>query len=86
MKSKIMNLLGLKGSWAWAKKQMLDGKMVRCEHWSGALKYRIDNPENKLLQMAFCRLEQDVNWKTATHHLRYEDLTDYVVFEWPKKK
>mgnify|MGYP003412225069 FL=1 len=91
MKKWLIRNLGLKGSWSWAKKQMLNGKMVRCKHWTGALKLKIDNPENQLLQCCFWRDKRKVVepfynlWETSNHFLSYEDNTDYEVFEWPKE-
>lgn len=98
MKNWIIRTFGLKGSWKWAKKQMMQGKMVRCKHWSGALKYRLSpemvsdvygqNPKpSTLLQANFTRENKQLEngkplWETSNHHLSYEDFTDYEVFEW----
>lgn len=87
MKSYIIRLFGLKGSWAWAKKQMMNGKIVRCSHWAGTLKLRIDSKENTLLQSNFTRKPEPLHsrdklWETSNHHLSYENYTDYEVFEW----
>jgi hypothetical protein len=84
MKKTIIKFFGLKGSWTWAKKQMLNGKVVRCKHWSGALKLKIDSKENTLLQCTFQRLNQQKQngtpiWETSNHHLSYEDFIDYEV-------
>lgn len=86
MRKIIIRAFGLKGSWKWAKKQMLKGKVVRCKHWSGALKLRIDDPENRLLQACYCRITSEYSrelalWETSNHHLGYEDFTDYEVVE-----
>lgn len=86
-KSWIIRKFRLKGSWSWAKKQMRAGKMVRCESWAGALKLRIDNNENTLLQSCFRRKPEAPEngaqlWSTSNHFLDYEDFTDYEVFEW----
>ena len=87
MKDLIIRTFGLKGSWKWAKKQMLNGKIVRCKHWSGALKLRIDSKENKLLQANFTRTPEPIHkggrlWETSNWHISYEDYTDYEIFEW----
>lgn len=84
MKKAIIRFFGLKGSWKWAKKQMLNGKTVRCKHWSGTLKFKIDSRENTLLQCSFQREnKQNLNgspiWETSNHHLSYEDFVDYEV-------
>lgn len=87
MKKYLIRTLGLKGSWKWAKKQMMKGKMVRCKHWAGSLKLRIDNSDNTLLQACFWRKKENIEngcklWETSNHFLNYEDFTDYEVFEW----
>jgi len=98
MKNWIIRTLGLKGSWKWAKKQMIKGRMVRCKHWSGALKYRVSpemecdaygqNPSpSTLLQANYERRERQTEkkqplWETSNHHLAYEDYTDYEIFNW----
>lgn len=79
----IRSFLGLKGSWKWAKKQMLQGKVVRSKSWSGTLKLRIDDSENKLLQQCFWRENVEPPhgklWETSNHFLSVEDKTDYEV-------
>ncbi len=87
MKRWIIATLGLKGSWRWAKKQMMKGRIVRCEHWVGELKLRIDNKTNTLLQSNFTTTPEPVHehqklWETSNHFLSYENYDDYVVFEW----
>ena len=84
MKKWIIRTFGLKGSWVWAKKQMLKGGAVRCKHWTGALRFRIDSPENTLLQASFHRgnLRNDKEeWETSNHHLNFENFTDYELIE-----
>jgi hypothetical protein len=83
----IVRFLGLKGSWRWAKRQMRNGKIVRCKHWSGTLKLRIDSKENSLLQANFTRTPKPLHngdklWETSNWFISYEDFTDYEVFEW----
>ena len=96
LKNWIIRKFELKGSWGWAKKQMMKGHVVKCKHWSGALKYRISpeiimdefgrNPrKSTLLQANFVR---DINssrfnsgWETSNHHLSYEDFTDYEIVQ-----
>lgn len=88
MKKWFIKSFGLKGSWSWAKKQMMNGKIVRCRHWSGALRLRIDSSENTLLQASFWGKElasQDLptskhkEWETSNHFLSYEDFIDYEI-------
>ena len=85
MKDWIIRTFGLKGSWKWAKKQMMNGKIVRCKHWSGTLKLKIDSKENTLLKSTFNKTQelhshQQFIWETSNHFLNYENFTDYVVF------
>ena len=100
MKNWIIKNFGLKGSWKWAKKQMANGKIVRCKHWSGALKHRT-SPEickdlngneykSTLLQSNYTRTNKQLEnnqpiWETSNHHLSYEEFTDYEIFEWQLK-
>jgi len=87
-KNWFIKTLGLKGSWSWAKKQMMKGEIVRCKHWSGALRLKIDSPENTLLQSSFwgsSLKSQDLpgsphkEWETSNHFISYEDFTDYTI-------
>lgn len=89
-KKGIIRCFGLKGSWSWAKKQMMKGKIVRCKHWAGTLRLKIDSPQNTLLQSSFWGKDiksQDLpnshhkEWETSNHHLSYEDFTDYYISE-----
>ena len=86
MRKWIIRTFGLKGSWKWAKKQMMNGKVVRCKHWSGALKLRIESPANPLLLSIYTRkpkllLKNNRLWEVHHHHISYEDFTDYEIFE-----
>jgi hypothetical protein len=92
MKNWIIRTFGLKGSWKWAKKQMMKGEMVRCKHWTGALKYRVkpemindvwgENPTPSTLLQANYTRKNIRAWETSNHHLSFEDFTDYEVFHW----
>lgn len=83
MKDYIIRVFGLKGSWSWAKKQMMKGFAVRCRHWSGVLRLKIDSPENTLLQSSFTGGKDLMNrieeWETSNHFLSYENFTDYCI-------
>ena len=61
---------------------MLKGEMVRCKHWSGALKYKIN--EQTLLQAHFGVEEHHSKWETSNLFLSYEDFIDYEIFNWHK--
>lgn len=75
----FIRFFGLKGSWSWAKKQMLKGKMVKCRHWTGALTYKIQSVENTLLLASFSDKRND--WHSTTHFIAYENYTDYYVVD-----
>ena len=84
MKKAIIRFFGLKGSWSWAKKQMLKGKIVRCKHFTGSLKYKIDSAENRLLLCTFQRenkqlLNDNPIWEPSNFHFSVEEHTDYEV-------
>ena len=77
-KTWIIRIFGLKGSWSWAKRQMMAGNVVRGKHWTGTLKLKIDSPENTLLLATFSR-EKPYKWETSNYHLSKERYTDYEV-------
>jgi len=84
MIDKIIRMFGLKGSWKWAKAQMMKGCIVRCRHWSGTLILKIDEPDNALLKMGFFKRNESnraLKWETSNHFLSYEDFTDYEIWE-----
>lgn len=71
---------GLRGSWKWAKRQMMKGHIVRCKHWSGTLKLKIDSKENTLLLQTHTKYNSAFSkWETSNHFLSYENFTDYVI-------
>lgn len=89
IKNWVIRAFGLKGSWSWAKRQMLAGKMIRQKNISGQLKYRLDSKHKNRVCWNFSAKKPDVNvpfyevWESANHFLSDEDATDYEVFEWP---
>ena len=88
MEKWIIKIFGLKGSWKWAKKQMLNGQMIRGEDWSRALKLKVDNSENGLLQSNCTRENKAAEnggslWRAADHYFSFEDVTNFVIFNWP---
>lgn len=80
IRGKLIRFFGLKGSWSWAKKQLLKGEIVRCKHWSGALKYRVT--DQGMIEMHFGRTENHSKWERANHFLSYKNFIDYEVFKW----
>lgn len=85
MKKYFIRVLGLKGSWKWAKKQMLRGKVVRSKGWRGTLKLKVDSPENGLVYNSY--YAENVHpvegklWEKSNHFLSQELLTDYEIVE-----
>ena len=77
-KNRLIRFFGLKGSWKWAKRQMMKGEIVKCNHWSGTLKLKIDKHNNTLLQHTFSK-NTPYNFETANHFLNNELYTDYVI-------
>lgn len=58
----IIRTFGLRGSWSWAKKQMLNGAIIKRKATTGTYKIAIDDDKNRLLvatwdhirEMDFC--------------------------------
>lgn len=49
--------------------------MVRCRHWSGTLMLKVDSAKNGLLLRSYGHGK----WETSSHHIGYEDFTDYYI-------
>ncbi len=45
----IIRTFGLRGSWSWAKKQMLNGAIIKRKATTGTYKIAIDDDKNRLL-------------------------------------
>ena len=45
----VIKTFGLRGSWSWAKKQMLNGAIIKRKATTGTYKIAIDNDKNRLL-------------------------------------
>ena len=45
----VIRTFGLRGSWSWAKKQMLNGAIIKRKATTGTYKIAIDNDKNRLL-------------------------------------
>lgn len=45
----VIRTFGLRGSWSWAKKQMLNGAIIKRKATIGTYKIAIDNDKNRLL-------------------------------------
>jgi hypothetical protein len=76
MKNWIIRTFSLKGSWNWAKKQMLNGYTLKHKGISGAMEIAIDDPDNKRLVWRFGKND---NWGSANHFLSDEIITTYYI-------
>ena len=45
----VIRTFGLRGSWSWAKKQMLNGAIIKRKATIGTYKITVDNDKNQLL-------------------------------------
>lgn len=45
----VIRTFGLRGSWSWAKKQMLNGAIIKRKATTGTYKIAIDDDKNRLL-------------------------------------
>lgn len=82
MKKWLIKNLGLKGSWKWAKKQMLNGKLIHCKHWNNYRKLCIYDKENQIIRQSYQQFCIGIQWDYYIHSLKNEDFTDYEIFNW----
>ena len=76
MKNWIIRTFRLKGSWTWAKKQMMQGYEVKCKSWRGYFKLRIDNPFNTLLMsnlFPYDPEQPNKKWEVSYYHISNEN-------------
>lgn len=79
LKNWVIRNFGLNGSWNWAKKQMLNGAIVRRKSTTGSYKMAIDDDKNQLLVATWDHLDQKPMWVRCPHNLSDEDAVDYYV-------
>jgi hypothetical protein len=53
----VIRTFGLRGSWSWAKKQMLNGAIIKRKATIGTYKIAIDNDKNRLLVATWDHLD-----------------------------
>lgn len=75
----VIRTFGLRGSWSWAKKQMLNGAIIKRKATTGTYKIAIDNDKNRLLVATWDHLDQSPVWERCPHSLLDEDAVDYFV-------
>jgi hypothetical protein len=75
----LRRFLGMRGSFSWACRQMLHGRIVRPASASCTVKYRFNNEVHRRLQCSFERADNPVKWDSAFFF--YSDMlaTDWVV-------
>lgn len=54
----VIRTFGLRGSWSWAKKQMLNGAIIKRKATIGTYKITVDNDKNRLLVATWDHLDQ----------------------------
>lgn len=75
----VIKTFGLRGSWSWAKKQMLNGAIIKRKATTGTYKIAIDDDKNRLLVATWDHLDQNPVWERCPHSLLDEDAVDYFV-------
>ena len=72
----IIRLLGLRGSWKWACRQLMKGHVVYPLRATGAVQYALDDEHQKRLLWRFGNNDE---WQNANFFLRDQLRTDWVV-------
>ena len=75
----VIKTFGLRGSWSWAKKQMLNGAIIKRKATTGTYKIAIDDDKNRLLVATWDHLDQSPVRERCPHSLLDEDAVDYFV-------
>lgn len=75
----VIRTFGLRGSWSRAKKQMLNGAIIKRKATIGTYKITVDNDKNQLLVATWDHLDQSPVWERCPHSLLDEDAVDYFV-------
>lgn len=75
----VIRTFGLRGSWSWAKKQMLNGAIIKRKATTGTYKIAIDDDKNRLLVATWDHLDQSPVWERCPHSLLDKDAVDYFV-------
>lgn len=80
----VIKTFGLRGSWSWAKKQMLNGAIIKRKATTGTYKIAIDNDKNRLLVATWGHLDQNPVWERCPHSLLGENFGIKLVKVLPK--
>lgn len=78
----IVKFFGLKGSWKWACKQMLCGKIVYRKTDTGSAKYKLDTENQGRICWHFTSnpISSDI-WETAYIFLSDFNCTDWEIWK-----
>lgn len=82
MRNWIIRIFGLKGSWDWAVRQMLDGAMVTKKSGTGVLKYRLSRDDQNRLEWDFSRSASSASWENANFFVCDLKETDWIIYKW----
>jgi len=78
----IIKFFGLRGSWAWACRQMEKGKVVRPASATGTVRYKLDNENQGRILWSFPHrkdpLGKKEKWENANIFLSDFSSTDWV--------
>lgn len=80
LRNRLIRFLRLRGSWHWAQRQLLQGKIITCEHFSGSLKYKLDSVENGRLMQSYSS-RQPYMWESANWFVDNGYYTDYKIWQ-----
>lgn len=79
----MVRLLGLKGSWSWAVRQMKKGHIVRQKSATGVVRYKLDSIENGRIIFSFPKRSDSMGlyakWDSANIFLK-----DFTAIDWEK--
>ena len=75
----VIASFGLRGSWKWAKREMMNGAIIKSRRWSGSLTLRIDSHTNGLLLCTWDYLDRDPKWEPARWFIHDDETVDYFV-------
>jgi protein involved in temperature-dependent protein secretion len=79
MRDYLIRLLGLKGSWKWACKQMDKGAIVRPSNATGSVCYKLDHEGQRRIVWAFNRHPiRGTKWENANIFLSDFESTDWI--------
>jgi len=85
MLSFIIRVLGLKGSFMWACRQMEKGRIVKPKNIPGAVKYRFDTEGQTRIQYAFTHSLKNAEWENANIFMKDVLSVNWELWNAPKE-